>query len=144
MSAQDYAAVMTALFDGLTASAADRVIRRGMVLDPASLKKPDLDKGVICMLASGGAGFWNYQGREGDGGDLDVNLVGFVQVGEKTATEAIEIAEFGLVQDVLTFCLGIAHGDAVLSAVIPVSFKLSGQLEHPFGWMSMKLKVRWL
>lgn len=144
MSAQDYPNVMAAVFDGLTASATGRVIKRGMVLDPANLKQPELEKGVICMLASGGGAFWNYQGREGDGGDLDVQLVGFVRVGEKTPTEAIEIAEFGLVQDVLTFCQGIEHGDAVLSAVIPVSFKLSGQLEHPFGWMSMKLKARWL
>lgn len=139
-----YETVMTALQAQLAASATERVVQRGMVLDPASLKAADLDKGVICIVATGGAGFWNYQGREGDGGDMDVQLVGFAKVGEKTEPMAIEQAEFALVQDVLTFCQGIEIGNEVLSAVIPVSFKLSGQLEHPFGWMSMKLKVRWL
>lgn len=139
-----YETVMAALKTQLAASAATRVVRRGLVLDPANLKAADLVKGVICLPALGGGNFWNYQGREGDGGDLDVTLVGFVSVGEKTATEAIEQAELALVEDVLTFCKSLGPGSQPLDAVIPVSFKLSGQLEHPFGWISMKLKVRWL
>lgn len=139
-----YETVMVALKAGLAASAATRVVRRGMVLDPANLKAADLAKGVICLPAQGGGNFWNYQGREGDGGDLDVTLVGFVAVGERTEPEAIEQAELALVEDVLTFCKNLAPGSQPLDAVVPVSFRLSGQLEHPFGWMTMKLKVRWL
>lgn len=136
--------VMEALKDALALSAATRVVQRGMVLDPANIKDGDLTSGVLCVVGQGGGNFWNYQGREGDGGDLDVTVVGFVQVSEKAETVALEQAEFALVEDVLTFCRGIGIASAPIDAVVPIEWRQSGQLEHPFGWITMKLKVRWL
>lgn len=139
-----YETVMTALTVGLTASAAARVVQRGMVLDPANIKDGNLTKGVLCLVAQGGGNFWNYQGREGDGGDMDVTVVGFVQVLEKDQTLTLEQAEFALVEDVLTFCKSIGIASTPIDAVVPIDWRQSGQLEHPFGWITMKLKVRWL
>jgi len=139
-----YETVMAGVAAGLGAALPMRNVQRGLVLDAASLNNKQLEQGVLCLVSQGGGAFWNYQGREGDGGDLDVTVVGFVKVGEKTPTEAIEQAELALVEDVLGWCRGIGPGDAPLDAVIPQSWRQSGQLEHPFGWVAMKLKVRWL
>ena len=139
-----YETVMTALTAGLALSAASRKVQRGMVLDPANIKDGDLTKGVLCVVAQGGGNFWNYQGREGDGGDLDVTVVGFVQVLDKAETVVLEQAEFALIEDVLTFCKSIGIASTPIDAVVPIDWRQSGQLEHPFGWVTMKLKVRWL
>lgn len=138
-----YETVMATLETSLQAALPARTVQRGMVLDPASLKAVQLTAGVLCLVSQGGGGFLNYQGREGDGGDMDVTVVGFVSVAERDATYKLEQAEFALIEDVLTFCKGIGMVGP-LDAVVPQSWQQSGQLEHPFGWVTMKLKVRWL
>jgi hypothetical protein len=136
--------LMAGLQTQLQAFLPDRVVTRSLVADPANLSDSILTKGQICLLADGGAGFFNYQGREGDGGDLDVVVVAFVSVGEKTETVAIEQAELALKDDLLRYCQSIAFGNALLSALVPLSWRTSKQIEHPFGWVVMKLKARWL
>jgi len=138
-----YETVMATLETSLRAALPARTVQRGMVLDPANLKAVQLTAGTLCLVSQGGGGFYNWQGREGDGGDLDVTVVGFVSVAERDATKQLEQAEFLLIEDVLTFCKGIGMV-APLDAVVPQSWQQSGQLEHPFGWVTMKLKVRWL
>ncbi len=139
-----YETVMTGLVSQMQAAMPARVVQRGMVLDPAGIRAGSLDKGVLCVVATGGAGFLNYQGREGDGGDLDVTAVGFVAAGEKAEPSEVEQLEFAFVEDVLSFCKGIDFGNELLAGVVPLSWRGSGQLETPNGWISMKLKVRWL
>lgn len=139
-----YELVMQALEAGLKASAAARTVQRGMVLDVANIKKADLERGLLCLVAQGGGGFLNYQGREGDGGDLNVTLVAYVCVPEKALPVQLEQAEFAVIEDVLAFCKALPPTGAPLDAVIPISWTQSGQLEHPYGWVTMKLKVRWL
>lgn len=121
-----------------------RRVTRSLAADPANLSDAILTQGQVCLLADGGGEFWNYQGREGDGGDLDIVLVGFVKVPEKTETVTIEQAELALKDDVLRFCQSISLGNTLLAALVPLSWRTSKQTEHPFGWMVMKLKARWL
>ncbi|MES1977303.1 MAG: hypothetical protein V4451_04660 [Pseudomonadota bacterium] len=139
-----YETVMVGLTAQMQAALPNRVVQRGMVLDPAGIRADDMAKGVLCLVATGGAGFWNFQGREADGGDMDVTLVGFVEAPEKAKPVEVEQLEFAVLEDVLSFCKGIEFGNELLAGLEPLSWRNSGGLETPNGWISIKLKVRWL
>ena len=53
----------------------------------------------------------------------------------------IEQAELALLQDVLDWCT--APGTVrPLNAVYPLDWTQSAQLEHPYGWVALRLDVR--
>lgn len=130
--------VMQALKSSLEAALTRRYVRRGLV-DPGSEKLEHLKAGVICLVAGGGGNFANWQGREGELGTMSVKLVGFLAVDESKPKEAIEQAELDLLDDVLAWCRQ-PHAE-VISSVLPQDWRQSQQLEHPFGWLALDLKV---
>lgn len=118
---------------------ADRVVRRGLV-DPAVLPMQELKAGVLCLVAGGGGGFANYQGREGELGTVRASIVGFVIVPEKSAKEEVEQAELALLEDVLMW-VGERKAPP-LDCIYPGDYTQSGQLEHPIGWFALAMEAR--
>lgn len=140
MTVADPNVSLQAIKDSLTAKLPARKFSRSLV-DPANL--PDADKlaGFVCIVNEGGGQFANYRGREGDLGLIDVALVGYVKVAENAEPAAVEVAELALLKDLLDWTNdqgAVRAGDSVL----PMEFAQSKQLEHPEGWVVLKLEVR--
>lgn len=138
MSATDANAVMDALEASLAAALPTRHVRRGLV-DPANVDRAELLAGTVCLVGEGGGNFANYLGREGQLGKLRASLVGFVLVEEGTEAVAVERAELALLQELLGWT-AYPNTPAGMTA-LPQEFRLSGQLEHPYGWLTLALSI---
>lgn len=140
MSVNGHDAALEAMKDALQASLPARVVTRELI-DPANAPEADLEKGVICLVSSGGGGFANYLGREGDLGELKVSLVAFVLVDEQASPLEVERAELAVLGDVL----GWINSPAVapMDVVLPGDWAQSQQLEHPHGWVRLDLVARY-
>lgn len=140
MSVDNHNAVLDAIVDSLRTYLPARFVQRNLV-DPANAPRAELLAGTICVVTEGGGGFANYRGREGDLGQMDVRLVGFVLVGEKSEPADVERAELVLLGDLLrwTNTPGVIPG---LDVVYPTNWTQSKQLEHPYGWLALALQVK--
>lgn len=139
MTVANHNAVLDAIVASLAAALPARVVQRSLV-EPANAKAEQLTAGLVCVVSENGGGFANYRGREGDLGHINVRLVGFLKVGEKTEPEAIERAELTLLGDLLTWVN--TTGVPGLDVVEPVDWTQSKQLEHPYGWLALGLLVK--
>lgn len=140
MSVHDANAALDALQASLAAKLPRRHFTRSLA-NPADLPDDQVRDGVVCIVNEGGGDFANYMGREGQLGHLQVSLVGFVRVDDKDPVAEIERAELQLLQELLEWTSdpgAIRAGDSVL----PMDFTQSKQLEHPYGWLLLKLDVR--
>lgn len=117
----------------------ERVVRRGLQ-DPALLPQCEWEAGVLCLVAQGGGSFANWHGREGELGAVKLTLVGFVLVGEAEPAVVVEQAELALLEDVLRW-VGERKAPP-LDAIYPGEYRQSQGLEHPAGWMALKLEAR--
>lgn len=124
----------------LEAKLSARVVSRSFLADLASADAADLRAGVLCVVNQGGGNFADYRGREGELAQLEVTVVGYVLVDEDAPPATVEQAELALLQDVLDW---VKDPGALrpLDAVYPVSFVQSQQMEHPYGWVALKLRV---
>lgn len=117
----------------------DRHVERGLA-DPAAVENQKLLDGLVCIVGNGGGSFANYLGREGQLGRMGVVLVGFLRVEEDSKPVDIERAELKLLQELLDWT---THpNNPGLNSVLPLDFRQSQQLEHPYGWVSLSLEVR--
>lgn len=139
MSVNNHNAVLDAIVASLAAALPLRTVQRSLV-DPANASAAALMAGVICVVSEGGGNFANYRGREGDLGTMNVRLVGFVQVAEKSEAADIERAELTLLGDLLTWVSTV--GVPGLDVVYPGDWVQSKQLEHPYGWLALALIVK--
>lgn len=139
MSVDNHDAVLDALVDSLSAYLPERYVERSLA-DPAMLTTQQRQAGFICLVAGSGGEFANYRGREADLGSMKVTLVGFLEVTEGSPKVAIERAELALLGDCLRWLNTVRVPG--LDVVYPDTWKLSQQLEHPFGWVSLSLEVR--
>lgn len=139
MSVNNHNAVMDAVKVSLAAALPARHVQRSLV-EPANESRERLLAGVLCLVSGGGGGFANYRGREGDLGHMNVTVVGFVLVAENTLPADVERAELDLLGDVLTWVN--TTGVPGLDVVTPGDWTQSKQLEHPYGWMALALKVK--
>jgi hypothetical protein len=131
---------LEAIAESLALFLPERFIERSLI-DPAGEPAERLAAGVVCLVCGGGGDFANYRGREGDLGQMEASLVGFLQVPEDSKPKAIEAAELALLHDLLRWTNergSIAPADSAL----PMDFTLSQQLEHPYGWVRLRLEVR--
>lgn len=136
----DFDAALALMQDSLAAQLPGRHVQRSLV-DPANETATRLTAGVICLVSEGGGQFANYRGREGDLGQMNVRVVGFVQVAEAADAVEVERAELALLRDVL----GWVNAPTVYPGVDfiePGDFAQSKQLEHPYGWVTLALNVR--
>lgn len=131
---------LEAIRASLAAKLSSRVVTRSLI-DPASASAEDLTAGVLCLVSRGGGDFANTLGREGQLGRVNAYLVGYLLLAEDAEPVEIEQAELALLQDVLDWCT--APGTVrPLNAVYPLDWTQSAQLEHPYGWVALKLDVR--
>ena len=135
-----YEQALEAIRVSLAAKLGHRVVTRSLI-DPANLADEDLYAGVLCLVSRGGGDFANTRGREGQLGRGNAYLVGYLRVGEGAEPLEIEQAELALLQEVLDWCT--EPGDVrPLNAVLPLDWTQSAQLEHPYGWVALRLDVR--
>ncbi len=140
MSVNDIDAQLEAIKCSLANALPNRIVQRSLA-NPANADAGKLRAGLVCVVLEGGGNFANYLGREGDLGELQVSLVGFVLVDEGSQPEAIERAELSLLNDLLQWTAAPGSIDPA-DSVLPGDFTLSKQLEHPYGWVLLKLDVR--
>lgn len=100
-------------------------------------KDDDLKKGVITLLMYRESGFANYVGREAQWGKLTVLLTAQLRLtGDASGTE-VEAAEVALADEIKQYL----QGQLPLSSVLLLEINYSGQVEAPYGWITMKLEV---
>ncbi|MFZ4286635.1 hypothetical protein [Variovorax sp. HJSM1_2] len=126
----------------LMAALTTRHVQRSLLADPGNAPLERLQAGVVCLVVSGGGNFANYRGREGDLGTLQLNLVGFLKVADDTEPEAIEQAELALLGELLDWVHEHAQLPGV-DSVTPGNWQQSKQLEHPYGWLTLGLDVKY-
>ena len=131
---------LEAIRAGRAAKLPSRVVTRSRI-EPAGASPDDVRAGVLCLVSRGGGDFANTLGREGQLGRVNAYLVGYLLVAEDAEPIEIEQAELALLQDVLDWCT--APGTVrPLNAVYPLDWTQSAQLEHPYGWVALRLDVR--
>lgn len=141
MSVHDPNLALDNLAKSLAKALPHRHVRRSLVMAAADLPDAEMTAGVVCVVCEGGGDFANYMGREGQLGHLQVSLVGFLRVDERDQPAEVERAELELLRELLAWTADpgeIRAGDSVL----PLDFMQSRQLEHPYGWVVLKLDVR--
>jgi hypothetical protein len=138
MSLNTHNQVLDALVDSLAAALPARFVQRSLV-DPAN-EAAKVAAGLLCVVTEGGGQFANYRGREGDLGTMQVKVVGYVQVPEKSEPADMERAELDLLGELLGW---VANTKVTgIDVVTPSGFVLSKQLEHPYGWLVLSLDVK--
>lgn len=113
-----------------------RVITRDLA-DFAMRSAQDLDDGVLTLIGLGERDFVQVLGRSAQLGTMPLLLVGQIRVEEDAPPSAIEGAEDALVDEVKAFCRSLPSEVGSLSLL---SYRQSGQTEHPFGWVAIDLE----
>lgn len=126
----------------LMATLTTRHVQRSLLADPGDESADRLKAGVVCLVVEGGGDFANYRGREADLGTLQLRLVGFLQVAEDSKPEAIEEAELILLGELLDWVNDHPQLPGV-DSVVPGRWQQSKQLEHPYGWLTLGLDVKY-
>lgn len=127
---------MAALLVALAAACPARVVSRDLK-DFADRTKTELTAGVFTLISIGESGYRNYNGREAMDGRHRMLLVGQVQLAEDADPSAVEDAEFAMVEDVKAFVRSLPTN---LCSMVMTGFRQSGQLEVPYGWVSIDLE----
>lgn len=132
-------AAMEALGASLAAACPGRFVSRDFV--PLAQRTADeLEAGVLAVASLGESEFANYRGREADLGLLRVVIVGQLKVSEALMPAAVEDAEFALAEQVKAWLAGPML--APVRQCLARSFRQSGQLEFPYGWVAFECEVR--
>lgn len=129
---------MAAAKESLQALYPDRIVLRGLQ-DPAVLGDARLRRGVFCLIAEGTEGWTDYTGREGENGTLAFACVMYLRVSDDATTEQLDQAEAAIEAELLAWCQ--AAKAPPLDAVYPKRATYSGGLEHPVGWVVMRLEA---
>ena len=132
---------MAAAKASLAALYPDRQVLRGLH-DPAVLGDTALRQGVYMLVAEDKDGWAEYSGREGEHATLRFAVVGYIQLEERQTPEELEDAEAELEQELLAWCQ--ASKAPPLDAVYPQRVTYSGGLEHPYGWIVMRLQALYI
>lgn len=128
---------MAALKTALTTAMPTRVVTRKLK-DYADRKKEDLAVGVFTLISHGERGYKNYNGREAMDGRHRMLLVGQIELIEDAEGDAVEDAEFAMVEEVKAFVRALP---ADLCSLVMTGFQQSGQLDAPYGWVAIDLEV---
>jgi len=128
---------MTLIRDLLAARLPHRVVTRSL-RDFAERQPAELKRGVFSLISLGESDYANLRERAAMDGRHRMLLVGQIQIGEKTDPEAIEEAEFTMVEEIKDFARSLTPALACLEMK---NFRQSGQIEHPYGWISVDLEM---
>lgn len=130
---------MEALGASLAAACPGRYVSRDFV-PLAQRTSEELEAGVLALAALGESRFANYRGREADLGVLRVVVVGQLKVADAAMPHVLEDAEFALAEQVKAWLASPML--APVRQCVAQSFRQSGQLEHPYGWVAFECEVR--
>lgn len=119
----------------LQAALPGRVVTRSYQTDPAD---SDLLTGMFTILAQGEGGFNNLPGREAMYGRQDLAILAQLKVAEGDAGQDIEEAEFEMIEELKGFVRALPAG---IDSLEIKSYKQSGQIEHPYGWVLFELEM---
>ena len=128
----------TALKAALATALPARVVTRDFK-DFSQRQEADLLTGVISLIGAGEKDYANYLGRATQLGTVPFVLVGQIKLAETAAPSAVEDAEDLLAEEIKAFCR--APGDPLLGGILMRSFRQSGQLEAPYGWIAIDIEV---
>lgn len=121
---------------GMEAAMPTRIITRSF--KPHEQYKPaQLEKGVVTLLSNGEKDYSNVLGRLAEEGTLGLIIIGQIRVKEKAEGIDVEQAELDLVHELKEFCRQPPAGIAITM----LSFSQSGQLECPYGFISVDAEV---
>jgi hypothetical protein len=126
-----------ALKSAMAAAMPTRVVTRDHK-DFGERAEADLVKGVVTIVGLGEKDFSQWVGRETQLGTLPVLIVGQIKVAEGSAPSAVEDAEDTLIEEIKAFC---AAPPAGLGSLSMKGWRQSGQLEAPWGWVSVDVEV---
>lgn len=129
---------MNLLAATLAAAVPARVVSRDFT-DFAQRADSDLVAGVYTLLSTGEGAFATYRGREAQLGTLNVILVFQARVAEDALPSACEDAEGDAVDEIKALCASVLPNG--IDGLALVSWKNSGQLEHPYCWVAFELEV---
>lgn len=105
--------------------------------DFADRDEGDLLDGIFTILGQGEKDYAQYLGRLAQLGTLPIIVIGQVKVAETAVPSAIEDAEDLMAEDLKAFCRTGLPGYHLSM----LSFRQSGQLEHPYGWIAAELEI---
>lgn len=114
-----------------------RVVTRRLQ-DFGCRKADELKKGIYTLVSLGEGGYANLRDRPAMDGKHRMLLIGQLQLPEKNDGEAIEDAEFVMVEEVKAFLAALPPALACLEMK---SFRQSGQTDHPYAWIACELEI---
>lgn len=128
---------MAAMKTALTTAMPTRVVTRKLK-DFAERPKADIAAGVFTLISKGEAGYRNHNGREAMDGKHRMLLVGQIELAETAEGDAVEDAEFAMVEEVKGFVRALPP---TLCSLVMTGFQQSGQLDAPYGWVAIELEM---
>jgi hypothetical protein len=134
-------ALLQAAKESLQALYPDRVVLRGRQ-DPGLLGDAKLRRGVYAIVAEGTEDWLKFLLREGEYGTLSFVVLAYLKIEEDTDTEQVEQAEAVMEQELLDWCQLIKP--APLDAVYPRATAYSTGLDHPVGWLVMRMEANYV
>ncbi len=134
----DLYALREALRESLETALPTRVVTRDH-LDFGQRTEADLLAGVVTIVGLGEKDYSQWPGRETQLGTLPLLIVGQLKLAEGSAPSAVEDAEDTLAEEIKAFCA--APPVPFLGALAMKGFRQSGQLEAPYGWISVDVEV---
>lgn len=127
-----------ALREALATAMPTRVVTRDHK-DFGQRDEADLLAGVVTIVGLGEKDYSQWSGRETQLGTLPILIVGQLKVAEDAAPSAVEDAEDTLAEEIKSFCA--APPSQFLGGLRMTGFRQSGQIEHPYGWISVDVEV---
>lgn len=133
--------VMQALKESLQARYPDRQVLRGRQ-DPGLLGDAYLRRGVFAIVAEGTEDWLKFLLREAEYGTLSFVVLAYLRIEEDTTTEQVEQAEAVMEHELLDWCMQAKP--APLDAVYPRATTYSTGLDHPVGWLVMRMEANYV
>lgn len=128
---------MNALAAALAAMYPTRVVTRDL-LDFAERADADLLSGVYTVVARKEGDYTHTMGREAHYGELMIGLLGQIRVAEDAAHSAVEDAEGVMIGEIKAL---VRSRTLAINSLRLVACRMSGQLEHPYGWVAFDMTM---
>jgi hypothetical protein len=130
--------LMQAVAADLQARYPDRLVLRGRQ-DPGLLGDAKLRRGVYAVVAEGTEDWLKFLLREAEYGTTSFVVVAYTVIEEKSSTEEVERAEAVMEDELLQWCQ--AAKAPPLDAVYPRAASYSTGVDHPVGWLVMRMEA---
>lgn len=128
---------MEAARASLAAAAPARIVTRKWV-PLANVPSEELDVGQFTLCSRGERGYQNFNDRKAMDGTHELALIGRIVLPEASDGQAVEQAEFAMVEQIKTWLRNLPE---TLCCLVATGFSQSGQLEAPHGWVLFALEV---